>query len=152
MWAPRGRHQASPYKALPQSLPFEKLHDNEGLTVVLSDFVDGTNVGMIQSGSRPRFALEPLQGHSICGQSIGQELQRDVAPQGKVFGPVDHTHAPATQLFQDSVMGNGLPQHGRLLAFWESRVHRFGENGYPVKNVDAPTKSPRETRGTALLK
>ena len=96
MWAPWGRHQASPYKALPQSLPFEKLHDNEGLTVVLSDFVDGTNVGMIQSGSRPRFALEPFQGRSIGGESIGQELQGNVPPQSQVLGPVDDAHAAAT--------------------------------------------------------
>ena len=39
------------------------------------------NVGMIQSGGGPRLALEPLQGHSIGSQSIGQELQGNVAPQ-----------------------------------------------------------------------
>ena len=50
-----------------ESLSLQKLHDNEGLALMLADFVDGTNVGMIQSGSGSRLALKPLQGHSIGG-------------------------------------------------------------------------------------
>jgi hypothetical protein len=90
-----------------ESLSLQKLHHNERLALVLADFVDGTNVGMIQSGSSPRLALKPLQGYSIGGQPIGQELQGNVAPQGQVLGPVDHPHAAATQLLQDPVMRNG---------------------------------------------
>jgi hypothetical protein len=42
---------------------------------------------MIQSGSGSRLALEPLQGHSVGSQPIGQELQGNVAPQSQVPGP-----------------------------------------------------------------
>ena len=122
MWAPWGRHQASPYKALPQSLPFEKLHDNEGLAIVLADFVDGANVGMIQSGSGSRLALEPLQGHSIGGQSIGQELQGNVAPQSQVLGLVDDAHTAATELLQDAVMRNGSAYHCIETANWKLEI------------------------------
>ena len=57
-----------------KSLSLQKLHYDERLALVLGDLVDGTNVGMIQSGSGPRLAPKPLQGHSIGGESIGQEL------------------------------------------------------------------------------
>jgi hypothetical protein len=62
---------------------------------------------MIQSGRSSRFTLEPLQGHPIGSQSIGQELQGDVAPKSQVLGFVHHTHTTATQLLEDAVMRNG---------------------------------------------
>jgi len=52
---------------IPKCLPLQKLHHNEGLPVMLSEFVDGANVGMIQRGSRPGFALETPVRHSISG-------------------------------------------------------------------------------------
>jgi len=73
---------------MPESLSLQKFHDDEGLSFVLADLVEGADVGMIQSGSGPRLALEPLQGHSIGGQSLGLELQGDVAPQSQVLGSV----------------------------------------------------------------
>ena len=43
---------------------------------------------------------------------IGQELGSNVAAQTQVFGLVDHTYAAATQLLQNTVVGNGLADHG----------------------------------------
>jgi len=91
-----------------KSLSLQKLHYDERLAFVLADFVDCTNVGMIQSGSGPRLAVKPLQGRSIGGESIGQELQGNVPPQSQVLSPVDDAHAAATQPFQDPVVRNRL--------------------------------------------
>ena len=84
----RGARDEGFRDSMPESLSLQKFHDDEGLSFVLADFVDGADVGMIQSGSGPRLALEPLQGHSIGGQSLGLELQGDVAPQSQVLGSV----------------------------------------------------------------
>ena len=39
--------------------------------------------------------------------SRGQEFQRDEAAKLGVFGLIHHPHAAATQLLEDTVMGNG---------------------------------------------
>ena len=41
-----------------QCLAFQQFHHDEELSILLSDLMDGADVGMIQSGSRPRLALE----------------------------------------------------------------------------------------------
>ena len=41
-----------------------------------------------------------------------EKLQSYEAMQSDVFGLVDHTHAAATQFFQDAVMGNGPAGEG----------------------------------------
>ena len=47
--------------AMLQRLPVEKLHRNERLTVVLADFVDGANVGMVQGGRSLCLTVEAAQ-------------------------------------------------------------------------------------------
>ena len=46
------------------------MHGDEGLVLVLSDFVDGTDVRMVQGESRPRFPLESFQGLVIGGKLV----------------------------------------------------------------------------------
>ena len=82
------------------------------LSFVLADLMDRANIGMIQGGSCPRFTLKSLQRLMIGCELIGQELQSNVAAQTQVFGLIDHTHAAAAQPFQDTVVGNGLANHG----------------------------------------
>src|SRR2546428_7329780 len=95
-----------------KGLPLQELHDDKVLSLVLADLVDRANIGMIQGGSCPRFTLKSLQRLMIGRELIGQELESNVAAQAQVFGLVDHTHAAATQLLQDTVVGNGLANHG----------------------------------------
>src|SRR5260370_40706861 len=42
-------------------LPVEKLHGNEGLTIVFADFIDGTNIWMVQGGSSLCLTVEAAQ-------------------------------------------------------------------------------------------
>ncbi len=48
--------------AVLQRLPFEKLHDDEELTFVLTNFVNRADVRVVKSGSSAGLALEALQG------------------------------------------------------------------------------------------
>ena len=88
------------------------LHGDESLAVLLANFVNGADVGMVQRGSRLRLALKAAERRGILGHFIGQKLQCDKPPQPRVFGLVDHAHAAAAQLLQNAVMRNGLSDHG----------------------------------------
>ena len=55
----------------------QELHGNEGFTILLTDVMDGANIGMIQSGCGLRLALEAAQSLRISGDLWGQELQGD---------------------------------------------------------------------------
>src|SRR6516162_3713617 len=100
-----GRGKPRPYTAgtrmvsadnpLTQGLPFQKLHGNEGLALVLTDIVNRANVGMIEGRGRLRFALETFESLAVLGQCLGQELERHKPVQPGVFRLVDHTHTAA---------------------------------------------------------
>ena len=76
MWAPLGRHQACSYSdPLPQGLPFQQLHGNERLTLVLTNVVNCADIGMIERTRGTRLALEALLGLTILLERLGQKLQ-----------------------------------------------------------------------------
>ena len=51
----------------------EALHDHEEMAFVLTNFVDGTNIGMVQRRSRARFAAKPFQRLRIFRGFLRQE-------------------------------------------------------------------------------
>ena len=91
-----------------QRLPFQELHDDEGLAVFLVNLVDGADVGMVQRRRGARFPLKAIQGLAILGKFFGQKLKRDEAAKFEILGPVNDTHAAAAQLLDDAVMRDGL--------------------------------------------
>ena len=54
--------QRPPRDAVLQRHAIQKLHGDERLAVLLADFVDGADVGMVQGRSGSSFALEAVQG------------------------------------------------------------------------------------------
>ncbi len=91
-----------------QRLPFQQFHAYIMSALVLPNFVDGANIGMIQSRSGARFALEALMVGRIAGKIFGQQLQRDLAAQFRVPGAVHHTHPASTKLVQKLIMRKHL--------------------------------------------
>jgi len=114
-----------------QSLPFQVLHDDEGLAFVIADVVNDTDVGMVQRRCSTGFPLEPLQCLAILGKLLKQELQGHIAAQAGVLSLVDHTHSTAAQFLCDFVVGNGLADHG-LVGGSESR-------GAEMKDISVAT-------------
>ena len=96
----------------------QKFHGDEGLTVVLIDFINGADIGMVQGRGRLRLALEAGQGLGIFGDFIGQELQGDKPVQGNVLGLVDHTHPSAADFLDNAVMGYDLVNHYEVAEPW----------------------------------
>ncbi len=86
----------------------QKLHGNEGVLIVLADFVDRANVGMIQGRGGARFAAKALQSLRVLREIIGQELEGDEASKLGVLGFVDDAHAAAAQLLHDAVVRDGF--------------------------------------------
>jgi len=89
----------------------EKLHDDEGLPVVLADLVNRTDVRVIQRGGSLCFALEPAESLRILCHAVGQELERDETAKIGILRFVDNAHSAAPKLFKDVVMGNDLVDH-----------------------------------------
>ena len=54
-----------------QCFAVQVLHHDERASLVIADFVDGTNIGMIQSRCRPGFAPKTFQRLIILGNVIG---------------------------------------------------------------------------------
>ncbi len=99
-----------------ESEAVEKFHGDEGLRLVflgqvLVNFVNGADVGMVQSRGGLGLTLKAGEGLRIFSDSIGQEFQSHKAVQLEVFRFVDHAHAPAAELLDQAVVRDGLADH-----------------------------------------
>ncbi len=99
--------------AVLQGRAIEVLHGDEGAAVVLSDVVNGADVGMIERGGGLGFALKTGEGLGIAGHVFGQEFQGDKTMEAGVLGLVNHAHASATEFLDDAVVRDGLVDHWR---------------------------------------
>ena len=100
---------------VPERLPFEQLHGDEGSPIGLVDFVDRADVRVVQRGRSLGFPLETAEGLCIVGEFVGKELQGDVAAQLEVFRLVHHAHSAAADLAEDAVVRDGLADHAANL-------------------------------------
>jgi hypothetical protein len=95
----------------------QELHGDERLLVVLSDFVDRADVGMVQRGGGTRFAAEAFERMRIIRYFGRQKLERDEAAQFGVLRLVDDAHATATEFLEDAIVRNDAADHvGKMLA------------------------------------
>src|SRR5580693_3301337 len=107
-------------------------HGDESAALLVADIVDGANIGMIQGGSRLRFALKTGQGLEILGHIIGQEFQRYKSVKASVLSSKHHTHATATDFFEDAIVRNCLTDE-RVGIRHGSRNLRLGAEGESTK-------------------
>ena len=82
--------------AMLQGRAFEKFHHDEGMAVMLGDFVNGADVWMIESGSSARFAAEPFERLRVAGDVFRKKFQGDEAAEFGVFGLIHHAHSAAS--------------------------------------------------------
>jgi len=54
--------------------PFEKLHGDEGLAILLADVVNRANIRVVQCGGGLGFTLKAGEGLRVAGNVVGQEL------------------------------------------------------------------------------
>ena len=90
----------------PESL--DELHDVIEGALMLADPVDGNDVGMVQSGGGPGFALEALLLLGIGQRLGGKHLEGNAPPERLLLGLVDDAHATVPDLAQDSVVAQAF--------------------------------------------
>ena len=84
---------------------FHVFHSDEDAAIVLADFIDRADIGMIQCGGGAGFAAKTLESLRILRNIFGEKLQGDEAAEIGVFGLVNDSHASATELFDNPVVG-----------------------------------------------
>jgi hypothetical protein len=94
-----------------QCQPIQKFHGDERFAVLVVDFVDGADVGMIQRGRSFGLAFEAIQGLWVLRYVVRQELERNKSSELQVLGLVNHTHPAPAEFLDDAVMRSGLADH-----------------------------------------
>ncbi len=72
------------------------------------DFMNGADIGVVESRGGTRLTAKAFQGQRIVHQVFWKKLQGHGSPQRSVFRTVHNTHASAAELFHDAVMGDCL--------------------------------------------
>jgi hypothetical protein len=93
---------------MPERLPFQQFHRDEGSPLDLVDFVDRADLRVIERGSGLRFALKTGERLRIAGNILWHELESNEAVQADILSLVHHAHPTTTQLLDDAVMGDDL--------------------------------------------
>ena len=104
-------HRATANQVL-QGYPVQKLHGDERLTVLFANFVDGADVGMVQGGCSLGFALKARECLRVSATSSGRNLRATKRPSSCVLGLVDDTHPATAEFLDDTVVRDGLADHG----------------------------------------
>src|ERR1022692_3558514 len=91
--------------------PFQILHDDEGLPLLLPDFMNRADIGMVQCGRGLRFSLEASQCLRVSGDLFRQELQGNKTMEDYVLSLIDHAHPATAQLLDDLVVRDSLADH-----------------------------------------
>jgi hypothetical protein len=95
-----------------QRFPLQPLHRHEQPSIGLADFVQLTDVRMIDAGGEASLAPETLACCRISGALVSKHFHRDRPFQLFVKRRVDHAHAAFTQRVGDTVPANACWQHG----------------------------------------
>jgi hypothetical protein len=91
-----------------QCLSGKILHGYEAAVIMFANFVNGADVGVIESRGGARLATEPLQSLRVSGKVVWEEFEGDEAAKLNIFGLVNHTHTAAAELFNDSIVRKRL--------------------------------------------
>jgi hypothetical protein len=103
-------------------------HGQEEQPFLLARLQDGDDVRVVEGGGDPRLAQETLTKPLILGELGGNHLERDLAPEPRVFGAVDRAHPPTADERLDSVPGEFAPEdrlravpHAHPVIIWRER-------------------------------
>src|SRR5689334_8556081 len=64
---------------VPECLPFQQFHGDEGSPIGLVNLVDRADVRVVQRGRSLGLTLKTAEGLYVVGEFVGKELQSDVA-------------------------------------------------------------------------
>ena len=91
-----------------------ELHRDERRPLGLVDLVDDRDRGVRERRRRARLLLEPALLLGVAPGARAQDLERDLAAEGRVEGAVDDPHAAPPDLLEHLVVGERLSDHACL--------------------------------------
>ena len=97
-------------KQLAQRLPLYQLHRNVVSGTVLSNFVDGNDIGVVEGRGGFGLTAKPYQVHGILSDLFRKNLQCHEAVQTGILGLVHHPHPAASGFFDQPVMSDDVVQ------------------------------------------
>lgn len=68
--------------------------------------MNGCDIWVVQGGEDGRLAFEAFEAVGIFSERLGKQLDRDIATESRVGGPIDLAHAAFAQLGGDLVVCN----------------------------------------------
>ena len=105
------RLHGAPGDAVSQRLALDQFQHQEEDAGVLLQAVNGGDVRVIQRSQQMTFALEASHALGVGGDLGPEDLDRDLAVQARVVGPIDHAHPALADLLDDPVMAEGFSYH-----------------------------------------
>ena len=97
-------------QAVRQRFTFHPLEDEIGRAIHPLEAVDRGDVRMAERGEDPRLAFEAPQAPRVAAKRVGQALDRDLAAQAGIEGPVDTPHAARAQQIEDLIATDVLSE------------------------------------------
>ena len=91
----RQPERGTPRDELLQALALQVFHGDEGSTALLSHFIYGDHVGVLQTPGGLSFSIEALQQVSVVGEPSSDRLQRHEPADARVARLENHTHGTA---------------------------------------------------------
>ena len=107
------RRQRALRDALRERRPVDELHDDRRSAVAALEPVDVRDVLVIQRGEHFGLALQAREPVRVRHERFRQHLERDIALQVRVGGPVDLAHAPHADQRGDFVLAEARPRGQR---------------------------------------
>ena len=101
----------------------------------LVNFVDGADVGVVESGGGTSLAAETFERLRIVSYVVGQEFQGDKAAEAGVFRFIYDAHSAAAELLDDAVMRNVWPIMGNAADIFRSAVAPKSDCGVHESSV-----------------
>ena len=124
---------------VPERLPLQQFHGDEGSPIGLVNLVDRADVRMVQRGRGLGLPLEATEGLRVVGEFVGKELQGDVATELEVFRLIHNTHAPTADFAEGAVMGNrlsyGLGGRGHWLDMLGGDKGKVNDSGWRYEGI-----------------
>ena len=126
---------------VPQGFPVKELHDEVGVTILLTDVVDGADVRMAKRRGGLGFTPKTSQRLRVARNTFRQEFEGNKAAQARVLRFVDHTHPATAELLDDTVVRDGLADHSKRNVRGWNRASQHGRGWYTAM-VKIPPGNP----------
>ncbi len=95
---------------------FDQFHDQEAAVLILFETVDGRHVRVLQLGQSRRLAFEACHAFLIVTEFRRQDLDRHLAVERGVLGPVHLTHAALAEQTDNFIVAEGFTDQGNTPA------------------------------------